>query len=53
MVTTWISVSVTPTSVAPLASPGPHGDGSVPNITPPPGVVSPVPFAGAAAPEAF
>src|SRR5579871_4220898 len=29
----WIAVSVTPWSVAPLAVPGPHGDGSVPNMT--------------------
>src|ERR1700727_3470090 len=28
----WIEVSVTPWSVAPLALPGPHGVGRVPNL---------------------
>src|SRR5579871_4528348 len=40
-----IDVSVTPWSVAPLASPLPHGDGRVPNISPAAAVVVVAPAA--------
>src|SRR4051794_35676649 len=50
MVPTWISVSVTPGAVAPLASPGPQGDSIVnPDgvVLAPLGATAPAPLAAA------